>query len=120
MGTPTRRRRPQGSNRPEICPDDQRGRLNLIMQEKVRQGVAEVKESLTFCASPPLDYPGGALLNPRRHPPALRPTLRDGRAKLQLRACPMSPAVHIATRFAIASMWSAAVKPEAVLRGLRS
>jgi hypothetical protein len=28
------------------------------MQEKVRQGVAAVKESLTFCVSPPLDYHG--------------------------------------------------------------
>ena len=112
--------RPEGSNWGDFGPDDQLGRLNLVNRDKLRQGLAEATEGIAFCLSLPLDYPGGALLNPRRHPPALRPTLRDGRAKLQLRACPMSPAFHIATRFAIASMWSAAVKPEAVLRGLRS
>ena len=78
MGTPRWRRRPLGSNWGEFGPDDQRGRLNLITQEKVRQGLAEAKEGMTFCLSLPLDYPGGDKLNPRRHPPALRPTLRDG------------------------------------------
>ena len=79
MGTQRWRRRPLGSNWGEFGPDDQRGRLNLITQEKVRQGLAEAREGLSFCLSLPLDYPGGALLNPRRHPPALRPTLRGGR-----------------------------------------
>jgi hypothetical protein len=79
MSTQRWRRRPLGSNWGEFGPDDRRGRLNLITQKKVRQGLAEAKEGLTFCLSLPLDYPGGALLNPRRHPPALRPTLRDGR-----------------------------------------
>ena len=79
MGAQRWRRRPFGSNWGEFGPDDQRGRLNLITREKVRQGLAEAREGLTFCLSLPLDYPGGALLNPRRHPPALRPTLRDGR-----------------------------------------
>lgn len=51
----------------------------MITPEKVRQGLAEATEGITFCLSLPLDYPGGSLLNPRRHPPALRPTLRDGR-----------------------------------------
>lgn len=68
-----------GSNWGEFGPDDQRGRLNLITREKVRQGLAEAVEGLTFCLSLPLDYPGGNALNPRRYPPALRPTLRDGR-----------------------------------------
>src|SRR5207245_2900207 len=36
-------------------------------------------EGLSFCLSLPLDYPGGNVLNPRRHPPLLRPTLREGR-----------------------------------------
>jgi Putative cyclase len=31
---------------------------------------------LTFCLSLPLDYPGGNALNPRRHPPVIRPTVR--------------------------------------------
>jgi len=33
--------RPEGSNWGEFGPDDERGRLNLITQEKVLQGVAE-------------------------------------------------------------------------------
>src|SRR3954451_11656022 len=79
MSTQRWRRRPLGSNWGEFGPDDQRGRLNLITQAKVRQGLAEATEGLTFCLALPLDYPGGSALNPRRHPPALRPTLRDGR-----------------------------------------
>jgi kynurenine formamidase len=79
MATQRWRRRPLGSNWGDFGPDDQRGRLNLITPEKVRQGLAEAKEGVTFCLSLPLDYPGGSLLNPRRHPPSLRPTLRDGR-----------------------------------------
>ena len=31
-----------------------------------------------FCLSLPLDLPGGNVLNPRRHPPQLKPTFRDG------------------------------------------
>ena len=73
------KRRPHGSNWGDFGPDDQRGRLNLVTPEKVRQGLAEAKQGITFCLSLPLDYPGGSLLNPRRHPPALRPTLREGR-----------------------------------------
>ncbi|MGE5638842.1 MAG: cyclase family protein, partial [Clostridia bacterium] len=42
-------------------------------------GVAEVKEGRTFCLSLPLDYPGGSVLNPRRSPPRLAATLRDGK-----------------------------------------
>ncbi|MCP5266585.1 MAG: cyclase family protein [Burkholderiaceae bacterium] len=68
------KKRPPGSNWGEFGDDDQLGRLNLIDAAKVRQGVAEVREGLTFCLSLPLDHPGGNVLNPRRHPPRLRPT----------------------------------------------
>ncbi|MBV8032694.1 MAG: cyclase family protein [Betaproteobacteria bacterium] len=71
--------RPAGSNWGEFGPDDQRGRMNYVTREKVLQGVAEVKEGITFCLSLPLDYPGGNVMNPRRHPPRLAATLRDGR-----------------------------------------
>ncbi len=77
--------RPEGSNWGDFGPDDQTGRLNLITAEKVRQGVAEVREGRTFCLSLPLDYPGGNVLNPRRHPPALRPTVRNGRPNMNYR-----------------------------------
>ena len=43
--------------------------------DKVKQGIAEVKEGKTFCLSMPLDYPGGNVLNPRRHPPQIRPSV---------------------------------------------
>src|SRR4051812_36870751 len=71
--------RPAGSNWGEFGADDQRGRMNLVTREKVLQGVAEVKEGRTFCLSLPLDYPGGQVLNPRRAPPRLAATARDGK-----------------------------------------
>src|SRR5581483_10977928 len=58
------KRRPEGSTWGDFGPDDQLGRLNLLTAQKVKQGVAEVKEGLTFCLSLPLDYPGGNVLNP--------------------------------------------------------
>ncbi len=70
------KRRPEGSTWGDYGPDDELGRLNLLTPEKVKEGIAEVREGLTFCLSLPLDYPGGNVLNPRRHPPVLRPTLR--------------------------------------------
>jgi kynurenine formamidase len=51
--------------------------MNYVTREKVLQGIAEVKEGRTFCLSLPLDYPGGSVLNPRRKPPRIAPTLRD-------------------------------------------
>ena len=68
-----------GSNWGEFGADDQRGRMNLVTREKVLQGIAEVKEGITFCCSLPLDYPGGKVLNPRRAPPRLAATSRDGK-----------------------------------------
>lgn len=82
---PRWKHRPPGSNWGDFGPDDQNGRLNLITPEKVRQAVAEVQQGLSFCLSLPLDLPGGNVLNPRRHPPVLRPTLRNGRPNLNYR-----------------------------------
>src|SRR5581483_10433029 len=78
MSNPRWKRRPAGSTWGDFGPDDQRGRLNLLTREKVLQGVAEVREGLAFCLSWPLDFPGDAKLNARRHPPRLQPTSRDG------------------------------------------
>ena len=75
---PRWKRRPPGSNWGDWGADDELGRLNLLTPRKVLEGVAEVKEGLSFCLSLPLDYPGGSKLNPRRNPPELRPTLRGG------------------------------------------
>ena len=71
--------RPEGATWGDFGPQDQVGRLNLLTPEKVRQGIAEVKEGRTFCLSLPLDYPGGSVLSPRRYPPVLRPTVRNGK-----------------------------------------
>ena len=79
MSNPRWKHRPDGSNWGDFGPDDQWGRLNLITREKLRQGLAEATEGIAFCLSLPLDYPGGNALNPRRYPPILRPTVRDGR-----------------------------------------
>jgi acyl dehydratase len=72
------KQRPPGSNWGDFGPDDQRGRMNWVTREKVLQGVAEVKEGLTFVLSLPLDYPGGNALNPRRNPPRIAATQRSG------------------------------------------
>jgi kynurenine formamidase len=74
------KKKPPGSNWGEFGPDDQRGRMNLVTREKVLQGIAEVKEGITFCLSLPLDYPGGNALNPRRSGPRIAATIRDGRS----------------------------------------
>jgi Putative cyclase len=79
MQNPRWAQRPQSSTWGDFGADDQRGRLNLLTPQKVLQGIAEVREGKTFCLSLPLDYPGGNVLNPRRHPPKLRPTERDGK-----------------------------------------
>ena len=70
------KKRPENSTWGDYGPDDQLGRMNELTTDKVKQGVAEVKEGKTFCLSMPLDYPGGNVLNPRRHPPQIRPSLR--------------------------------------------
>jgi kynurenine formamidase len=70
--------RPEGSTWGDFGADDQLGRLNLLTPEKVMQGIAEVKKGRNFCLSLPLNLPGGTALNPRRHPPELRPVYREG------------------------------------------
>jgi len=81
---PRWKRRPAGSTWGDFGVDDQRGRLNLLTPKKVLEGIAEVKEGRVFCLSLPLDYPGGNKLNPRRHPPKLQPTLREGKPNMNI------------------------------------
>jgi kynurenine formamidase len=66
--------RPEGSTWGDWGDDDELGRINLITPDKVLAGVREVQAGVTFCLSLPLDFPGGTLLNQRRHPPRLAPT----------------------------------------------
>src|SRR3974377_2627438 len=60
--------------------------MNELTPAKIKEGIAEVKEGKTFCLSMPLDYPGGNILNPRRHPPQLRPSVRTDRPNWLYRA----------------------------------
>ena len=68
------KQRPDGSTWGDWGDDDELGRINLLTPEKVLQGVREVQAGITFCLSLPLDFPGGTVLNQRRHPPRLAPT----------------------------------------------
>jgi kynurenine formamidase len=70
--------RPPGANWGDFGPDDQIGRLNLITPKKVMDGIREIKEGRSFCLSLPLDFPGGNVLNERRHAPKLTPTVING------------------------------------------
>jgi hypothetical protein len=74
---PRWKQRPPGSTWGDWGADDQLGRLNLIGPEQVRLAVAEVRAGRTFCLSLPLDLPGGNVLSPVRHPPVLRPVVRN-------------------------------------------
>src|SRR5207248_10083915 len=83
---PRWKRRPAGSTWGDWGLDDQLGRLNLLTPDKVLKAVAEVTEGRTFCLSMPLDYPGGTIVNPRRHPPKLTPTERKGMPNIPARS----------------------------------
>jgi hypothetical protein len=85
------KKRPPGSNWGDFGHDDQFGRLNLLTPQKVKEGIAEVQGGITFCLSLPLDFPGGNVLNPRRFPPVLRPTVRNGRPQLNYRLMQEDP-----------------------------
>ncbi len=68
--------RPEGANWGEFGEDDALGRLNLLTPEKVLQGIAEVRDGVSFCLSLPLDYPGLSVMNPRRFPPHMQFSMR--------------------------------------------
>ncbi|WP_116141725.1 cyclase family protein [Trinickia diaoshuihuensis] len=79
-------RRPPGSNWGDFGADDQKGRLNWLTPEHVRQAVAEVREGLVFSLSLPLDVPRGGGLNARRRPPAVWPASLEGKPYFGYRA----------------------------------
>lgn len=86
------KKRPEGSTWGDFGPDDQLGRLNLLTPEKVLQGIAEVKAGRSFCLSLPLDYPGGNVLNPLRHPPRRLVRGRNGKANYNFELSARNPA----------------------------
>ncbi|WP_323120148.1 cyclase family protein [Burkholderia alba] len=84
--TPRWTHRPPGSNWGDFGPDDQKGRLNWLTPDKVRQGIAEVREGRVFSLSLPLDVPRGGGLNARRRPPAIMPALLNDKPYFGYRA----------------------------------
>jgi len=66
------KQRPEGSNWGDFGPDDQRGRMNLITDERRLAAIKEVQEGKVFILSLPLDFPGdGTEEGAARHPPRL-------------------------------------------------
>ncbi|MCP5155239.1 MAG: cyclase family protein [Ectothiorhodospiraceae bacterium] len=84
-------RRPEGSNWGDFGPDDERGRMNLVTDERVLAAVREVQVGKRFCLSLPLDLPGGRLLNARRFPPRRFATDRAGRANFNFPLAELDP-----------------------------
>jgi kynurenine formamidase len=83
--------RPESSTWGDWGEDDEIGRLNLLTPERLLAAIAEVREGLSFCLSLPLDAPGGSLLNPRRKPPVISPTVGDTGERFNLRASQEDP-----------------------------
>jgi len=77
--------RPEGSTWGDFGDDDEIGRLNLLTEEKVLEGIREVKAGKVFCLSLPLDMPGGNTLNAQRHPPKLSPTFKGDQPRMNMR-----------------------------------
>jgi len=84
-------KRPEGSNWGDFGADDQIGRLNLITADSIKRAAAEVREGRCFCLSLPLDFPGGNEMNKNRHPPILRPCLREGDVNMNYQASKQDP-----------------------------
>jgi kynurenine formamidase len=62
-------KRPPGSNWGDYGASDRRGRLNELTPKRVKRAAEEIRTGKRFCLSLPLDYPGGNVLHPSRHPP---------------------------------------------------
>ncbi|NIO39670.1 MAG: hypothetical protein GTO41_05415 [Burkholderiales bacterium] len=82
------RKHPESSNWGDCGGNDQLGRLDWLTPAKVKQGVAKVREGVTFCLSLPLDYSSGDVLSPRRHSPVPRSTLRTGQPNINYVVAP--------------------------------
>lgn len=70
--------RPPGSNWGDYGAADRAGRLNELTDERVLRAAAEIRTGRRFCLSLPLDYPGGNVVFPFRHPPESRDVDRGG------------------------------------------
>ena len=85
------KKRPEPSTWGDFGPNDVLGRLNLLTQDKVREGLAEVRDAQAFALGLPLNLPGGNELNPNRLPPVHRPNLRGDRVNANCRIDQIRP-----------------------------
>ena len=72
------KQRPPGSNWGDYGAHDRAGRLNELTPERVVRAAAEIRTGQRFCLSLPLDFPGGNVVFPFRHPPQRRVVERNG------------------------------------------
>jgi len=72
------KQRPPGSNWGDYGEHDRAGRLNELTPERVVRAAAEIRTGQRFCLSLPLDYPGGNVIFPFRHPPQRQIVDRHG------------------------------------------
>ena len=85
------KRRPPDANWGDYGADDRIGRLNELPSERVVRAAAEIRTGQRFCLSLRLDYPGGNVVFPFRHPPEHRDVDRKG---FPARDFPLSRAVE--------------------------
>ena len=85
------KRRPEGSNWGDFGPDDALGTLNFLTPEAVRRARDEIREGRLFCLALPLDRPGRQVLNPRRKPPIVRPTMRGDEPNYNFELAKLQP-----------------------------
>jgi len=76
--------RPEGSSWGDFGEDDQRGRMNLLTDDRRLRALAEVRTGKAFCLSLPLNKPGGSVLNSRRKSPIFHPVIREGHVHFNL------------------------------------
>ncbi|WP_035768575.1 cyclase family protein [Arthrobacter castelli] len=88
---PRWRTRPEPSTWGDFGADDALGRMNLLTQAKVAEGLKDAQDGCTFALGLPLTLPGGSTLNPNRLPPVHRPNLRQGLPNVNYVLEPISP-----------------------------
>lgn len=80
MNTKTQwQRRPTGANWGDFGSDDQLGRLNWIDAPVRLRAAREIRQGISFSLSLPLDVPRQPVLNPRRLPPSVTPSSKNGK-----------------------------------------
>lgn len=85
------KKRPEPSTWGDFGHDDVLGRINLLTEQKVREGLTEIHDAKAFALGLPLNLPGGNELNPNRLPPVHRPNLRGDLVNANCRIDRLTP-----------------------------